>query len=228
MRRGAFVLIVVLSLAAVSAVVFTALSIGGRHITVWAMSQNASPGTRITASLVREVTIAQGSDDFTVLTTNPAGEYLAHSVSDGDVLRPDDLFTQSMVTVPLAFKSMAPGLQAGDSVDIYGPSSSTLGVGTPQAPEARQRPHPGRQCSCMAAGSRSSPPAAPRPSWSQLRMRGSGSTSPSRASTWSRCSPRACRCPGVRRTACNRLSRCWRRSPTGPQGPRRPTSPAGG
>ena len=38
MRRGAFVLIVVLSLAAVSAVVFTALSIGGRHITAWAMS----------------------------------------------------------------------------------------------------------------------------------------------------------------------------------------------
>jgi len=57
MRRGAFVLIVVLSLAAVSAVVFTALSIGGRHITAWAMSQNASPGTRLTASLVRQVTI---------------------------------------------------------------------------------------------------------------------------------------------------------------------------
>src|SRR5450755_1357910 len=136
MRRGAFVLIVVLSLAAVSAVVFTALSIGGRHITAWAMSQNATAGTLMTASLVRQVTIAQGSDDFTVLTVNPAGEYLAHAVSDGDVLRPDDLFTQSMVTVPLAFKSMAPGLQAGDSVDIYGPSSSTLGVGTPEAPEA--------------------------------------------------------------------------------------------
>ena len=136
MRRGAFVLIVVLSLAAVSAVVFTALSIGGRHITAWAMSQNASAGTRLTASVVRPVTIAQGSDDFTVLTTNPAGEYLAHSVSGGDVLRPDDLFAQSMVTVPLAFKSMAPGLQAGDSVDIYGPSSSTLSVGTPEAPEA--------------------------------------------------------------------------------------------
>ena len=60
MRRGAFVLIVVLSLAAVSAVVFTALSIGGRHITAWAMSQNASAGTRMTASLVRQVTIAAG------------------------------------------------------------------------------------------------------------------------------------------------------------------------
>ena len=41
-----------------------------------------------------------------------------------------------MVTVPRAFKGMAPRLQAGDSVDIYGPSSSTLGVGTPEAPEA--------------------------------------------------------------------------------------------
>src|ERR1700731_341004 len=136
MRRSAFVLIVVLSLAAVSAVAFTAVSIGGRHITAWVMGQSASAGTLMTASLVREVTIAQGSDDFTVLTTDPAGQYLAHSVSSGDVLRPDDLFTQSMVTVPLAFKSMAPGLQAGDSIDIYGPSTSGSGIGTPQAPEA--------------------------------------------------------------------------------------------
>jgi hypothetical protein len=136
MRRSAFVLIVALSLAAVSAVAFTAVSIGGRHITAWAMSQSASAGTLMTASLVRQVTIAQGSDDFTVLTTNPAGEYLAHSVSSGDVLRPDDLFTQSMVTVPLDFKSMAPDLQAGDSIDIYGPSTTAGGIGTPQAPEA--------------------------------------------------------------------------------------------
>jgi hypothetical protein len=136
MRRSAFVLIVVLSVAAVSAVAFTAVSIGGRHITAWAMGQNASAGTLMTASLVRQVTIAQGSDDFTVLTTNPAGQYLAHSVSSGDVLRPDDLFTQSMVIVPLAFKSIAPGLQAGESIDIYGPSISASGIGTPQAPEA--------------------------------------------------------------------------------------------
>ena len=136
MRRGAFVLIVVLSLAAVGAVAFTAVSIGGRHVTAWAMTRNASAGTLMTASVVRPVTIAQGSDAFTLLTANPAGAYLAHSVASGDVLRPDDLFTQSMVTVPLAFKSMAPGLQAGASVDIYGPSTSASGIGKPQAPEA--------------------------------------------------------------------------------------------
>lgn len=136
MRRSAFVLIVMLSLAAVSAVAFTAVSIGGRHITAWAMSQSASAGTLMTASLVRQVTIAQGSDAFTVLTTNPTGEYLAHSLSSGDVLRPDDLFTRSMVTVPLAFKNMAPGLHGGDSVDIYGPSTASNGIGAPQAPEA--------------------------------------------------------------------------------------------
>jgi len=181
MRRGAFVLIVVLSLAAVSAVVFTALSIGGRHITAWAMSQNASPGTRLTASLVRQVTIAQGSDDFTVLTSNPEGEYLAHSVSDGDVLRPDDLFTQAMVTVPLAFKSMAPGLQAGDSVDIYGPSSSTLGVGTPEAPEAAAAAASGqtvqlygRGITIVAAGSATAVlvPAAYEGFWVDLSVSG--------------------------------------------------------
>lgn len=181
MRRGAFVLIVVLSLAAVSAVVFTALSIGGRHITAWAMSQNASAGTLMTASLVRQVTIAQGSDDFTVLITNPAGEYLAHSVSGGDVLRPDDLFTQSMVTVPIAFKSMAPGLQGGDSVDIYGPSSSTLGVGTPEAPAAAAAAASGqtvqlygRGITIVAAGSATAVlvPAAYEGFWVDLSVSG--------------------------------------------------------
>jgi hypothetical protein len=181
MRRSAFVLIVVLSLAAVSAVVFTALSIGGRHITAWAMSQNASAGTLMTASRVRQVTIAQGSDDYTVLTTNPAGEYLAHAVSDGDVLRPDDLFTQSMVTVPLAFKSVAPGLQAGDSVDIYGPSFSTLGVGTPEAPEAAAAAASGqtvqlygRGITIVAAGSATAVlvPAAYEGFWVDLSVSG--------------------------------------------------------
>ena len=181
MRRGAFVLIVVLSLAAVSAVVFTALSIGGRHITAWAMRQNASAGTLMTASLVRQVTIAQGSDGFTVLTSDPAGEYLAHAVSNGDVLRPDDLFTQAMVTVPLAFKSTAPGLQAGDSVDIYGPSSSTLGVGTPQAPEAAAAAASGqtvqlfgRGITIVAAGSATAVlvPAAYEGFWVDLSVSG--------------------------------------------------------
>jgi hypothetical protein len=58
-------------------------------------------------------------------------------MSRGDVLRPDDLYTQAMVTVPLGFKSVAPGLQPGDAVDIYGPSgTSSSNVGTPEPPQA--------------------------------------------------------------------------------------------
>jgi hypothetical protein len=181
MRRSAFVLIAMLSFAAVSAVAFTAVSVGGRHITAWAMSHNASAGTLMTASLVRQVTIAQGSDAFTVLTTNPAGEYLAHSVSSGDVLRPDDLFTQSMVTVPLAFKTMAPGLHGGDSVDVYGPSTTSNGIGTPQAPEAAAAAASGqsvqlygRGITIVAAGNASAVlvPAAYEGFWVDLSVSG--------------------------------------------------------
>jgi hypothetical protein len=137
MRRSAFALIVVLSLAAVGAVAFTAVNLSSRHITAWVMTQDASAGTPLTGLLVHQSTIPQGSDDFTVLTTTPNGAFLSHAVARGDVLRPDDLFTQAMVTVPLSFKSLAPGLQAGDTVDIYGPGSAPLsGVGTPQAPQA--------------------------------------------------------------------------------------------
>jgi hypothetical protein len=137
LRRSAFALIVVLSLAAVGAVAFTAVNLSSRHITAWVMTQDASAGTPLTPLLVHQATIPQGSDDFTVLTAAPKGAYLSHAVARGDVLRPDDLFTQAMVTVPLSFKSLAPGLQAGDTVDIYGPGSAAAsGVGTPQAPQA--------------------------------------------------------------------------------------------
>ena len=136
MRRSAFALIAVLSCAAIAAVAFTLLNLNSRHVTAWVMTQDASAGTQLAGSLVQEVTIPQGTDSFTVLSAPPGGAYLAHAVSRGDVLRPDDLLTQAMVTVPLSFKSMAPGLQAGDAVDIYGPSgTASSSVGVPEAPQ---------------------------------------------------------------------------------------------
>ena len=137
MRRSAFALIAVLSGAAIAAVVITLLNLNSRHINAWVMTQDAAAGTQLSASLVQQVTIPQGTDAFTVLGAPPAGASLAHAMSRGDVLRPDDLFTQAMVTVPLSFKGTAPGLQAGDAVDIYGPSNpSSAPVGVPQAPSA--------------------------------------------------------------------------------------------
>jgi hypothetical protein len=137
MRRSAFVLIAVLSCAAIAAVLFTLLNLNSRHVAAWVMTQDAGAGVMLSSSLVQEVTIPQGTDAFTVLSAPPSRAYLAHAMSRGDVLRPDDLFTQAMVTVPLSFKSMAPGLQAGEAVDIYGPSSaSSSSVGVPQAPQA--------------------------------------------------------------------------------------------
>jgi hypothetical protein len=124
-RRSGFALIVVLSLAAIAAVAFTVTSLTNRHIAAWVLTRDASAGTLLDGSSVRQVTIPQGGDDFTVLTTAPTGKYLAHPMSQGDVLRPDDLVTQSMVIVPISFKAVAPGLQPGDSVDIYGPSISS-------------------------------------------------------------------------------------------------------
>ena len=137
MRRSAFALIAVLSGAAIAAVVVTLLNLNSRHLTAWVLTQDAAAGTQLTASLVQQVTIPQGTDSFTVLGAPPAGAYLAHAMNRGDVLRPDDVFTQAMVTVPLSFKGMAPGLQPGDSVDIYGPSNpGAAPVGVPVAPQA--------------------------------------------------------------------------------------------
>jgi len=76
--------------------------------------------------------------------------------------------------VPLRLQEHGARLQAGDSVDIYGPSSSTLGSARRRRPRRRRRPHPGRPCSCTAAGSPSSLPAAPRPS-GPAAYEGSGS-----------------------------------------------------
>ncbi len=182
MRRSAFALIVLLSLAAVGAVAFTAVSLNSRHVTAWVMTQDASAGTVVTGSLVHQSTIPQGSDDFTVLIAAPNGAYLSHAVARGDVLRPDDLFTQAMVTVPLSFKSLAPGLQAGDPVDIYGPSSATAsGVGAQQAPEAAASAASGqsvelygRGITIVAAGNASAVlvPAAYEGFWVDLSVSG--------------------------------------------------------
>ena len=137
MRRSAFALIAVLSCAAIAAVAFTLLNLNSRHVSAWVMTQDASAGTQLSGSLVQQVTIPLGADSFTVLSESPGGAYLAHAMSRGDVLRPDDLITHPMVTVPLSFKSMAPGLQAGESVDIYGPSgTASETVGVPEAPGA--------------------------------------------------------------------------------------------
>lgn len=137
MRRSAFGLIVALSVAAIGAVAYTVVNLNSRHIGAWVMTQDASAGTLLSTALVQQVTIPQGTDAFTVLTAPPSGAYLSHALTRGDVLRPDDLFSQAMVTVPLTFKSMAPGLQVGDTVDIYGPSANAAdATATPVPPGA--------------------------------------------------------------------------------------------
>src|SRR5487761_1155008 len=136
MRRSAFLLIAALSAAAIAALAFTVVSLNNRHITAWVMAQDAGAGTQLGGPLVQQVTIPQGTDDFTVLATPPTGRYLAHSTSRGDVLGPDDLFRVAMVTVPLSLKSVAPGLQSGTAVDIYGPSTAAAApTGQAVAPE---------------------------------------------------------------------------------------------
>jgi len=134
MRRSAFLLIVALSVAAIGALVFTVVSLNNRHITAWVMTRDATAGMQLSSGVVQRVTIPQGTDDFTVLSGAPGGRYLAHAMSRGDVLRPDDLFTVAMVTVPLSFKSVAPGLQSGDAVDVYGPSTASTSVTVGQVP----------------------------------------------------------------------------------------------
>jgi hypothetical protein len=119
MRRTiAFAVVTVTMIVAVAIGGALLLVNGGAKTTAWVATGDLPAGTTIESSSVHQVQVPVGTDSLTMMTTSPAGKQLAHDVSTGDALRPDDFVTSAMVQVPVSFK-LAPGLVANDTVDIY-------------------------------------------------------------------------------------------------------------
>ncbi|HET9051038.1 MAG TPA: SAF domain-containing protein [Candidatus Dormibacteraeota bacterium] len=136
MKGRAFALITILSLGLLAALGVLVYDLHQRQVTAYVVTQDLAPGTSLTASMVHAISVRQGTDDFTVAQESPVGKTLAHAAHAGDVLRPDDLLAQAMVSVPISFKLAAPGLAPGDVVDIYGPlpQSAQAAAGQPVSP----------------------------------------------------------------------------------------------
>lgn len=126
MRGRTYLLLTMCVAVIVAAIAVTVHSVTSRTVSAWVMTADAQAGTALGPANMHQITIHQGTDDFAVLTASPTGKILAHAVRHDDVLRPDDVLDGTMVTVPITFKTAAPGLQSGDTVDIYGPSSASV------------------------------------------------------------------------------------------------------
>ncbi len=107
----------------------------------WMVTQDVVAGARFSSSNVERVSISDDSPSFTVLTQNPiaGGLRAGHGIAASTLLTPSDILNESDVLVPVAF-SAAPGLAAGDQVDVYAVVDGTvtevgrgLVIATPQS-----------------------------------------------------------------------------------------------
>jgi hypothetical protein len=134
-KGRAFALIAILSVGMLALLGFLVYDLHQRQLTAFVVTQDMAAGSQLTSSTVHSISVRQGADDFTVLQESPVGKTLAHAARSGDILRPDDILAQPMVSVPIGFKLAAPGLLAGDVVDIYGPvPQSAQPPGQPVSP----------------------------------------------------------------------------------------------
>lgn len=86
----------------------------------WMVTQQVSAGTRFTARNVEQVSVPVAQPSFSILTRNPiaAGLRAGHAMSPSTLLTPSDLLPRTDVLAPVSFAA-APGLTAGDRVDVY-------------------------------------------------------------------------------------------------------------
>lgn len=130
MRRIAAIgAVVVAMLAAVAIAAVLLVENANAKTTAWVVTRDLVTGATVDATSAHQIQVPTGTDTYTVLTGSPVGKQVSHALHAGDVLRPDDLVTATMVQVPVSFK-LAPGLTANDVVDIYavGSGSSTGAV----------------------------------------------------------------------------------------------------
>jgi hypothetical protein len=130
MRRIAAIgAVVVAMLAAVAIAAVLLVENANAKTTAWVVTRDLATGATVDATAAHQIQVPTGTDTYTVLTDSPVGKQVSHVLRAGDVLRPDDFVTSTMVQVPVSFK-LAPGLTANDVVDIYavGSGSSTGAV----------------------------------------------------------------------------------------------------
>ena len=129
MRRGAYALLSACIIAAIALAGYLGVTLNHRHVTGWVTAQDIAAGTVLEGGMVHEVSVPEGTDDFTVLSSSPVGKVLGHSAVRGDILRPDDLLSAAMAALPISFK-LAPTLATGDCIDIYGPAAGGVAPST--------------------------------------------------------------------------------------------------
>ena len=86
-------------------------------IDAWIVTRSVTAGTTIDPSSVRLTKLPAARETYAYSSSSPAGKLAAHSLSAGDVVRPDDLTTSPVVTVPVKLTGFQP--VTGDSIDIY-------------------------------------------------------------------------------------------------------------
>lgn len=117
-RRGLQVGVLTAALLVVLA--FLALDTIGRpqetHA-VWVLTRSVGAGAALDRSNTREERIPATRDSYSYLTTGTAGRFAAHSLSPGDILRPDDVESAPLVAVPARLGGYQAG--PGEAIDIY-------------------------------------------------------------------------------------------------------------
>jgi hypothetical protein len=95
----------------------------------WLVTRPIVAGTLLDQTNVKQVRVADSGDPFNVLESSPLHRRAAHAMSAATLLGPDDLLSEEEVQVPVSVRA-APGLAAGDSVDLYavvGPRTVLVG-----------------------------------------------------------------------------------------------------
>jgi len=84
----------------------------------WMLTRDVVAGTVLDDSTVKRVRVPAAGDQFSVLDETPLHRRAAHRMGAQTLLTRDDLLGEDMVQVPVSLRA-APGLAAGDTLDVY-------------------------------------------------------------------------------------------------------------
>ncbi|HUY61492.1 MAG TPA: hypothetical protein VMW49_06410 [Candidatus Dormibacteraeota bacterium] len=125
-RRPAILVVLVVAFLAVVGGIYTGRIVQATaHATGWALTQNVTPGTQLTAADVKAIQIATSGDPFNFVTASPLGDRVTTALSAGDLLTASVLGPSGMAEVSIPVQS-SPALTGGDLVDIYADDNGNL------------------------------------------------------------------------------------------------------
>lgn len=128
MSRNRLIAAVVFTLVIISVlavIVYSARTTSQATRTVWVAAHDVPAGTQLAPADVQAIQVGAASDQFRAQDSAPNGQYTRVELHTGDVVRPDDLVTDTQVQVSIALTS-PPGLAAGNKIDIYLSDGSTV------------------------------------------------------------------------------------------------------